>query len=127
MSAARDPVPLTPLASVPTLDALAEHPQLADGLPLPALVVLARQAEHVAADLRLAVTLRAEERQGESSRGAPNDDEWLTVEEARKIIGVSRRWFSRRKGKLPFVKKLSGRITLVSKKGLLKWIAAQTA
>jgi hypothetical protein len=61
--------------------------------------------------------------------GAPtaSSEEWLTLEDAAKLIGVSTRWFTRRRGRLAFVKKLSPKKVMVDKAGLLRWVGAQRA
>jgi hypothetical protein len=52
-------------------------------------------------------------------------DQWLTCEEAAKLLHRSPRWIWRGKAKLPFVRVISGRSLLCSRQGIEKWLAGR--
>ena len=52
---------------------------------------------------------------------------WLSVEQAAKKTGRSTRWFYRHAKRLPFVKRLSRKVMLVSEQGMDAWIATRKA
>jgi len=49
---------------------------------------------------------------------------WITISEAVKITGLSKRWFYERKN-LPFIKRLSRKSIRIDEIGLMKWIATR--
>jgi hypothetical protein len=55
------------------------------------------------------------------------DVNWLSVDQAASKIGRSPRWFYRKAKSLPFVKRLSRKVLLVSEQGMIRWIAVQKA
>jgi hypothetical protein len=117
------------IVAVPTLDEIAANPGTAGSLT--AEIARALLARCMMVQSALLVPALAGSVATETTVSA-DDDEWISLDEASRILGgggkpVSRRWFARRKGKLPFVKKLSERTFVVSKKGLFKWLAAKTA
>jgi len=62
--------------------------------------------------------------------GAPareSADVWLSVDQAAAKIGRSPRWFYRNAKRLPFVKRLSRKVLLVSEQGMVAWIATRKA
>ena len=110
----------------PLSNLLAEVVEKAPTLPTSTRAALITQCAGVIAALS-ATMLTTPTPTSSPEAPAPEDDEWLSLEDAAKRIGRHPRWFSRRRGRLPFVKKLSGRTIVVSKKGLQRWIAARTA
>lgn len=111
------------LVPVPSLDELARDPGRAAGLaPEVARTLFARCV--VVQGALLAPALAAAGVRG-ADTGPDDGDELLTLKEAAQMIGRNPRWFTRQRRQLPFVKRLSPRTLLVSKPGLLKWIAAQ--
>lgn len=52
---------------------------------------------------------------------------WLSVDQAAGKLGRSPRWFYRNAKRLPFVKRLSRKVLLVSEQGMIRWIAVQKA
>ncbi len=64
------------------------------------------------------------------ARPAGRQDEetkWLSVEEAAAKVGRSPRWFYRNAKRLPFLKRLSRKVLLVSEAGMMRWLASQKA
>jgi hypothetical protein len=55
------------------------------------------------------------------------DVNWISVKEAAAKITRSERWFYRNAKRLPFVKRLSRKVMLVSEQGMVGWIAKQKA
>ena len=111
------------ISSVCPLDEVAEAPAKAASLSLDAALTLLARGGAVCEVLRARVgALQASPAITAPANGA---EEWLTLEEAGRLIGRHPRWFTRRRGRLPFVKRLSGRTVVVSKSGLARWIAAQ--
>jgi hypothetical protein len=55
------------------------------------------------------------------------DVNWLSVDQAAAKLGRSPRWFYRNAKRLPFVKRLSRKVLLVSEQGMIRWIAGQKA
>lgn len=55
------------------------------------------------------------------------DVNWLSVDQAAAKLGRSPRWFYRNAKRLPFVKRLSHKVLLVSEQGMIRWIAVQKA
>lgn len=58
---------------------------------------------------------------------ATADDEMLTTEEAAKLLRRAPSWIYRNAHKLPFVKRLSARSMLHSKKGVERYLASRKA
>ncbi len=60
---------------------------------------------------------------------ARQDEEtnWLSVEEAAAKVGRSPRWFYRNAKRLPFLKRLSRKVLLVSEAGMMRWVSNQKA
>jgi predicted DNA-binding transcriptional regulator AlpA len=54
-------------------------------------------------------------------------DKMLTAAEAAELLRRSVKWLYRRKGTLPFARRLSGRSWVYSEQGLRKWLARQRA
>lgn len=52
---------------------------------------------------------------------------WLSVEDAAAKVGRSPRWFYRNAKRLPFLKRLSRKVLLVSEAGMMRWVASQKA
>ncbi len=69
------------------------------------------------------MTLAADQEQQES--GPEEEDEFLTAQDAAKLLNVTDGWLYRRAHRLPFVVRLSTRALRFSKAGLLKWRAAK--
>ncbi len=69
------------------------------------------------------MTFAADQDQQES--GAKVEDEFLTAQDAAKLLNVTDGWLYRRAHRLPFVVRLSTRALRFSKAGLLKWRSAK--
>jgi helix-turn-helix protein len=108
------------LSTLPTLDDIARDPAQTCALsPKMRSELIVRASAIIAL---LAAPMIAEP----SSPPAPEpDDTMLTVEEAAKLIRRDRRWIWRHKKTLPFVKQISGKSLLVSKRGLERWLASR--
>ncbi|HSY79339.1 MAG TPA: hypothetical protein VK884_07010 [Verrucomicrobiae bacterium] len=66
----------------------------------------------------------------EAAQAAARQDEetnWLSVEQAAAKVGRSPRWFYRNAKRLPFIKRLSRKVLLVSESGMMRWVASQKA
>jgi excisionase family DNA binding protein len=104
---------------VPTLDELAADPGKSAGLPLEAArALLARCA--FAHGVLIARLLEAPENGAGAPQVAP-EDRLLGVEEAARMLNVSRDWLYRRVGRLPFVVRL-GRTVRFSARGVERYI-----
>ena len=60
-------------------------------------------------------------------RQEEEETNWLSVEEAAAKVGRSPRWFYRNAKRLPFLKRLSRKVLLVSEAGMRRWVASQKA
>jgi hypothetical protein len=114
---------------LPTLDAVAAHPDLAMGLPLTTLVDLRRQAACVVAELDARIQLalgqapspaaRPEARSGER-------DQTLTPAEAAALLGVTPRWLRQHAAELQsFTFRLNRKTVRYSRAGLTRWMGAR--
>lgn len=74
----------------------------------------------------LSARLLAEPAPVPATTTAPADN-WLSVEQAGAQIGRSPRWFYRNAKRLPFVKRLSRKVLLVSEQGMKRWIDSRQA
>ena len=112
------------MRAVPSLDQLARDPSAAVGLPAAALAALHMQATAVLSAIGLAW---ASSGQGAQSIGETADDQMLTVDEAAEMLRRKRRWIYSHADNLPFVRRLSPRSLLCSRKGVERWLAARRA
>jgi hypothetical protein len=64
----------------------------------------------------------AEKLSAPAERHESEDVNWLSVEQAATKLGRSPRWFYRNAKRLPFVKRLSRKVLLVSEEGMIRWI-----
>lgn len=60
-------------------------------------------------------------------RQEEEETNWLSVEQAAAKIGRSPRWFYRKAKTLPFLKRLSRKVLLVSEAGMMRWVASRKA
>ncbi|MGA8643870.1 hypothetical protein [Candidatus Binatus sp.] len=72
-------------------------------------------------------TLTARLLNAPAERHESEDVNWLSVDQAAAKLGRSPRWFYRNAKRLPFVKRLSRKVLLVSEQGMVRWIAVQRA
>jgi hypothetical protein len=93
---------------------------------VPAEQIPAAIAQLAAAQSTLAARMMTAATTAQSAR---HDEEtnWLSVEEAAAKIGRSPRWFYRNAKRLPFLKRLSRKVLLVSEAGMMRWVASQKA
>jgi predicted DNA-binding transcriptional regulator AlpA len=76
--------------------------------------------------LLVAIAARMTEvRPGPTPAAADPDDTNLSVEEAAARLRRSTKWIYRRRGQLPFVRKLGPRSYVCSKNALERWLARQ--
>jgi hypothetical protein len=120
------PDPCPALAVVPTLDALAGDPALADGLPAATLAALLERFEIGAARLRSRLLLLgAESHHAPASAATASVDDWITLGVAAAIVHRSPVWLRRQR--LPFMRRVSRKCVLISKSKLLRWIETRGA
>jgi hypothetical protein len=112
------------MRAVPSLDQLARDPSAAVGLPAAALAALHLQATAALSAIGLAWASSGQSAQSTSETA---DDQMLTVDEAAAILRRERRWIYRHAATLPFVRRLSPRSLLCSRKGVERWLAARRA
>jgi hypothetical protein len=111
-------------AAIPTLDEVAGDPARAAGLPIEAIAGLF--AKHAAVGSALGAALLLSRSNAESTVPSADEDEnWLTPNEAAPILRRKNRWIYRNAGRLPFVRKVSGRGLLCSERGLRRWLERQ--
>jgi len=112
-------------AAVPTLDELARDPARAAGLAIETIAGLL--AMHAAVGNALGAALLMSRSDPSESNAGPVDenDNWLIPDEAALILKRKSRWIYRNAGRLPFVRKVSGRGLLCSEKGLRRWLERQ--
>jgi helix-turn-helix protein len=111
------------LAAVPLLDELATRPDRAIGLPVETIAGLL--AKNAAAGNALSAALLLSKSNPEPNTSIDEDETWLTPDEAAPILRRKKRWIYRNAGRLPFVRKVSGRGLLCSEKGLRRWLERQ--
>jgi hypothetical protein len=112
------------LFAVPRLEELAADPSK--------IWVLDRHTTRILATIGItaasALLLREAEFARDDGPGgteAKTDDEqsdWITVEEAAKVLHRSRRWIFRNCGRRPFVRKITRKNWLISRSELIRWI-----
>jgi hypothetical protein len=112
----------THLAAVPLLDELATRPDRAIGLPLETIAGLL--AKNAAAGNALSAALLLA-KSSKPPMEIDSDDEMLEPDEAAVLLHRKRRWIFRNAHRLPFVRRISPKSLLCSKKGLNRWLAAQ--
>jgi len=117
-----EPVAIT---AVPTLAELLREPGRVKTLPIGTLLALMAGAASCAAVISAELASRGT--LNECRTGEPEEDRWLTPEEAAPILRRDRRWIYRNKRHLPFVKKISARSLLCSEAGIRRWIATRKA
>ena len=116
---ARDQVPP---AAVPTLDALAANPALADTLPAEVLSELHGHAAKLTADLLVQLVRAATATR--DGKGDAAEDRLLTVTEAAQKLGTSEDWLYENADRLPFTVRLSEKQLRFSNIGLRRYIRA---
>jgi hypothetical protein len=110
------------MRAVPSLDQLARDPSAAVGLPPVALAALHLQCTAALSAIGLAWATAGQSAQSTSDTA---DDQMLTVDEAASILRCERRWIYRHANTLPFVRRLSPRSLLCSRKGVERWLATR--
>jgi hypothetical protein len=108
---------------VPTLDELARDPARAVGLPVETLAALV--VKHAAVGSALGAALLLSRSSKPQPAESDPDDELLKPDEAAALLHRKPRWIYRNAHRLPFVRRLSPKSLLCSKKGLDRWLAAQ--
>jgi hypothetical protein len=103
-----------PQTGTPTLHELVENPTRSTALAPKDLAQLAAA---------VVFGLLAVDRGTEPHPAAVGPDEMLSVEQAAAIIHEEPRWFYRRR--LPFIHRISRKKILVSRAGLMRWIATR--
>lgn len=106
-----------PAAAVPTLDALADRPDLAAGLPAGTL-------RHLR--LRALMALNAAmvaDPGADPAAGTVEPDRLLTVAEAAERLGTSKDWLYRRADRLPFTVRLGPGQVRFSSRGIEHYLA----
>ena len=116
-------IPSGPLqvSPVPSLDELAQDPT---------------KAARLAPEVRRTVTLRCAAIIGACAAGDPDtgddppvaastEDQWLTPDEAGKILRKPRAWLIRHHRELPFANQVSRKNILFSRRGLFRWMASR--
>ena len=115
--------PKAPIA-VPTLDEVLRAPKRVTDLPAQVLLGLSAGAAAVQSTLASELLARGST---QDQMEAPQDDRWLTPEEAAPILRKARRWIYRNQRILPFVKRISARSLLCSETGIHRWLATRKA
>jgi hypothetical protein len=113
------------MRAVPSLDQLARDPSAAVGLPAAALTALHLQATAALSAIGLAWASSWQSAQGTSETA--DADQMLTVDEAAELLRRKRRWIYRHAATLPFVRRLTPRSLLCSRRGVERWLAARRA
>jgi hypothetical protein len=108
----------------PTLDLIVADPRTAANLPRETLNELLAEIA-VAQSTLVARLLALDGTAAKVETPAPADDDWISADEAAAIIKHRRRWIYDNKDKLPFVSKVSHKVLLCSKAGILKWLQAR--
>ena len=109
-------------APVPTLDAIAADPYRAAGLPRATVSALLLRA----AIVQSALTAQLITEVADAPPVDATEDEMLTPLEAAVMLKQTRRWLSRNRHRLPFVRPLSQRRFVCSKQGILKWLTRRS-
>ncbi len=86
---------------------------------IPGALALLAAAQSTLASRLVSVSLRPTHREEETT--------WLSVEQAAAKLGRSPRWLYRNAKRLPFLKRLSRKVLLVSEQGMMRWVAVQMA
>jgi hypothetical protein len=110
------------MRAVPSLDQLARDPSTAVGLPPAALAALHLQC--TAALSAVGFAWASAGQSGQAPAEMP-DDQMLTVDETAALLRRKRRWIYSHADSLPFVRRLSPRSLLCSRKGVERWLAAR--
>jgi hypothetical protein len=113
---------------LPTLDELTANPAKAAALPpdaVPALLAELASRQHVLSALSSTLISSLVLAQKKPTAFDP-EDEMLEPDAAAELLHKTRQWLFRHK-RLPFVRVISRKSILCSKKGLLKWLASQKA
>jgi hypothetical protein len=110
---------------VPGLDDVARDSRCASGLPKAALLSLLLRT--AAVQSCLTAQLAAIGDVDEPIAVIQDEGAMLTPDEAAVILRRSSRWIYRNAEKLPFVKRISGKSLLCSKRGIYSWLASRKA
>jgi predicted DNA-binding transcriptional regulator AlpA len=110
-----------PVSTLPTLDELARHPELAENLSTDARRALTLGALTVIAACAALSPVACE------APVLPEPDHLLSPEEAATALGVKVSWIYRHAPTLPFARRLSRKCLRFSAAGLRRWQAARRA
>jgi predicted DNA-binding transcriptional regulator AlpA len=105
----------------PTLDLILTRPDCVDGLPREVITELLAQSAAVQSTLTASL-LRPTPAPVPAGDA---DDMMLTTPEAARLLRKSPRWIYRRAGTLPFVRRLSPRSMVHSKRGIERYLATR--
>jgi hypothetical protein len=109
-----------PVRPVPSLDQIAVDPGCVAGLPADAIAALSLRCAAVQTALASAAMLT---RPKTPANGGP--DEWLDQKQAAEFQHRPTRWLFRNAPHLPFVRRLSRKHLVCSKRGMERWLAVQ--
>jgi hypothetical protein len=116
-----------PLASAASLATLAEEPAVAERLPLPLLVELRRQCDHIRVELDAAIARQVSDSRSGSPSPAPEADRLLTPAEAAARFHVSKRWLLEHADDIPGRKRLSKKVIRFSERRLARYLERETS
>jgi hypothetical protein len=108
----------------PTLDMVLTTPQAAAALDRDTLAQLLAEAAAVQSTLTARLLQAAPVAAANGAGAAHVDDELLTVRQAAGLLRREPRWIWRHK-RLPFVRQISSRSLLISRRELEKWLASR--
>jgi hypothetical protein len=111
-----------------SLDTLLSDPTLTATLSRQSALDLLTKTAALSAVLTARVLATAPERPNARHQiELPDAGDLITVAEAAATLRRSRRWIWRHKRKLPFVREISARSLLCSKRGIAAWLSARAA
>ena len=113
-----DPAPRA-LAAVPTLDEIAREP--AKAATLPADTARALYGQLVLVQAALLPQLLCTDRNPVAAPEPPED--WISLDDAAALVGRPRSWLLRRQPRPAWLKRLSGKVFVVNRAGLLRWLS----
>ena len=112
-----DPAP-RPLAAVPTLDEIAREPGKAAALPPDTTRALFSQL--VVVQAALLPQMLCTDRNPVAAPEPPED--WIALDAAAALVGRPRSWLLRRRPRPGWLKRLSGKVFIVNRRGLQRWL-----
>jgi hypothetical protein len=114
----RSTVPVT----IPPLAEVQRDPTILTGLPLPVIVDLRRQINHLAADVDAVLYQTLTEARTKDQRSDVKPDRLLTPEAAAARFGVTKRWLLDHAEEIPGVRRLSRKIVRFSEHRLARFL-----